>query len=194
MNVPRAVLFTRFPTPGLAKTRLVPAIGAAAAAQVHRQLTERTLARLREAGAAIEVHYTGAARDKFAAWLGDDLCYVEQPEGDLTARLLAALDPAPVMFFGADTPDLEVHHIEVAIAALRMNEVVIGPAEDGGYYMIGVAKPHEFLFTNMPWSSDAVFPETCVRLAARNITPVILETLSDCDRPEDLARWPWLIS
>lgn len=192
MNAPRAVLFTRFPTPGLAKTRLIPAIGATAAARVHRQLTERTVAMLREAGAEIEVHYTGAARDKFAAWLGDDLHFVEQLEGDLTARLLAALDPAPVIFFGADTPDLEVHHIEVAVAALQTNEVVIGPAEDGGYYLIGVAKPHAFLFTDMPWSSDAVFPETCARLATRGITPLILETLADCDRPEDLPRWPWL--
>ncbi len=194
MRAPRAVLFTRFPAPGLAKTRLIPALGAIGAARVHRQLTERTIARLRAAGAEIEVHYTGATRAEFASWLGDDLHFVEQPKGDLTARLIAALDPAPVIFFGADTPDLEAHHIEAVIAALRTDEVVIGPAEDGGYYLIGVAEPHVFLFTDMPWSSDAVFPETCARLAARNITPVILETLSDCDRPEDLPRWPWLIT
>ncbi len=192
MTMTRAILFTRFPTPGAAKTRLIPAIGAAGAARVHRQLTERTVTRLRGAAAATEIHFTGADEPAFAAWLGQDLTFVAQPEGDLTARLLAALDPAPVIFFGADTPDLGVHHIEAAIAALQSSEVVIGPAEDGGYYLIGVAKPHAFLFTDMPWSSDAVFPETCARLAARGIMPIILETLADCDRPEDLSRWPWL--
>ena len=194
MSAPRAVLFTRYPMPGAAKTRLIPAIGAARAAEVHQQLTQRTVERLRAAGVAIEIHFTGAPEADFVTWLGRDLSFVAQPEGDLTARLLAALDPAPVIFFGADTPDLEVHHIEAAVTALQSNEVVIGPAEDGGYYLIGVAKPHAFLFTDMPWSSDAVFPETCARLAARNIAPVILETLSDCDRPEDLPRWPWLIT
>lgn len=192
MSVIRAVLFTRYPMDGAAKTRLIPAIGARGAARVHRQLTERTVERLRAAGAMIEIHYTGAPEADFRAWLGHDLRFVAQPEGDLTDRLLAALDPAPVIFFGADTPDLEVDHIAAAIAALHTHEVVIGPAEDGGYYLIGVAKPHAFLFTDMPWSSDAVFPETCARLATRGITPVILETLADCDRPEDLPRWPWL--
>lgn len=194
MTIPRAVLFTRFPTPGEAKTRLIPALGAAGAAHVHQHLTDRTMARLREAAASIEIHYTGADEAAFGAWLGSDLRFVAQPEGDLTARLLAALDPAPVIFFGADTPDLEVHHVEAAIEALQTSEVVIGPAEDGGYYLIGVAKPYAFLFTDMAWSSAAVFPETCARLAARGITPAILETLSDCDTPEDVVRWPWLIT
>lgn len=194
MTIPRAVLFTRFPTPGTAKTRLIPALGEAGAARVHRQLTERTVKTLRGAAATIEIHYTGADEPEFAAWLGGDLRFVAQPEGDLTTRLIVGLEPAPVIFFGADTPDLAAHHVEAAIAALQTHEVVIGPAEDGGYYLIGVAKPHAFLFTDMPWSSDAVFPETCARLAARGIKPMILETLSDCDVPQDLARWPWLTS
>ena len=76
MTIPRAVLFTRFPTPGAAKTRLIPAIGEAGAARVHRQLTERTVKTLREAAATIEIHYTGADEPEFAAWLGGDLRFL----------------------------------------------------------------------------------------------------------------------
>lgn len=184
----RLVLFTRFPEAGKAKTRLIPALGAAGAALVHKALTERTLALMPGA----EVHYTGADAAAFTDWLGDGFTYVEQPAGDLTHRLLAALDPAPVIFFGADTPDLSAEHVAAAIAALETNEVVIGPAEDGGYYLIGVAKPFASLFTDMPWSTERVLPETLARLAVMGIEPAMLETLADCDRPEDVARWPWL--
>jgi uncharacterized protein len=186
--VTRLVLFTRFPEAGKAKTRLIPALGAAGAAQVHKVLTERTLALMTGA----EVHFTGADEVAFTDWLGNGFTYIEQPAGDLTDRLLAALDPAPVIFFGADTPDLSAAHISAAIAALETNDVVIGPAEDGGYYLIGVAKPFASLFIDMPWSTERVLPETLARLAAMGIDPVMLETLSDCDRPEDVARWPWL--
>ncbi len=197
MAYPRLAVFTRFPEPERAKTRLIPGIGAAAAAAVHRRLTERTVAILR-AGAgdcAVEIHYTGADAMAFRRWLGDDgLAYVPQPPGDLTVRLLAALDPAPVIFFGADTPDLSPAIVHGAVAALATHEVVLGPAEDGGYYLIGVAARHRFLFTDMAWSTATVLAETLNRLAARGMAPAMLPMLADCDRPEDLARWPWLMA
>lgn len=192
MPPPRLVLFARYPTAGACKTRLIPALGPAGAAEVHRSLTERTVAVLRASGAPVTVAYTGAVADAFAAWLGPDISLVEQAEGDLTARLLACLEPAPVIFFGADTPDLASHHVEAAIAALTDNDVVIGPAEDGGYYLIGMRTALPELLTDMPWSTDQVLPETLARLEAIGIAPVLLETLADCDRPEDLARWPGL--
>ena len=189
---PRLVLFARYPAPGACKTRLIPALGPEGAAAIHRRLTERTLELLCASGAPVTVAFTGAGADAFAAWRGPDVARVEQADGDLTARLLACLDPAPVIFFGADTPDLAAHHVEAAMAALNDHEVVIGPAEDGGYYLIGMRQPMPELLTDMPWSTDQVLPETLARLAARVIAPVLLETLADCDRPEDLARWPGL--
>lgn len=192
MTAPRLVLFTRYPTAGVCKTRLIPALGAAGAADMHRRLTERTVAVLRASGAAVEVAYTGASAAEFAAWLGPDVGLAEQVEGDLTVRLLACLDPAPVIFFGADTPDLSRHHVESAIAALASHEVVIGPAEDGGYYLIGMRRSMPELLIDMPWSTERVLPETLARLDRIGIAPVMLETLADCDRPEDLARWPGL--
>lgn len=201
MHIPRLALFTRYPAAGEAKTRLIPAVGAAGAAQIHRRLTERTVSTLvagaRLAGGgprAVEVHYTGAGEAAFRKWLGGELRYVAQPAGDLSARLLAALEPAPVLFFGADTPDLAADDVAQAVSAVVNGQTVIGPAADGGYYLIGIGAAHRFLFTDMPWSTPALLPETLARLAARRMVPRLLRPLCDCDTPDDLARWPWLVA
>jgi uncharacterized protein len=190
--MPRLVLFARYPTPGAAKTRLIPALGDKGAAKVHRQLTERTLNMLLSSGYPVELYYTGAAEADFRAWLGNDFTLTQQAEGDLTDRLMAALNPAPVIFFGSDTPDLALLHIMAAVEALAQQDVVIGPAEDGGYYLIGMRQALPGLLTDMPWSTDQVMPETLRRLSVMGVEPVLLETLHDCDRPEDLPLWPWL--
>ncbi len=194
MTTVRLVLFTRYPVPGSAKTRLIPALGADGAASVHMQLTERTVEILKQTGQQIEIQYSGGDANAIARWLGSDPSYVPQVEGDLTSRLLAAMDPAPVIFLGSDTPDLSAHHVNAAISALQKSDVVIGPADDGGYYLIGLAKPYPFLFQNMRWSTEHVMPDTLDRLRQHDIDFEILETLHDCDRPEDLERWPWLTS
>lgn len=188
----RLVLFTRYPVAGQAKTRLIPAIGPSAAAQVHKLLTERTIGLLSLGQHRVEVHYTGGTFNQFENWLGQEIRYVEQPEGDLTAKLLAAIDPAPVIFFGSDTPDLETKHIEAAVGALRDHDVTIGPAEDGGYYLIGMRQSLPSLFENISWSTEAVLEETLDRIEQHDLSVKLLETLSDCDRPDDLSRWPWL--
>lgn len=192
MQQPRLVLFTRYPVPGQAKTRLIPALGEAGAAAIHRKLAERTVAVMRESGLPMEIHFTGGRESDFEHWLGEGLAYREQREGDLGDRLRAAIDPPPVVFVGADCPNLAAKHLEQAGTALMENDVVIGPAEDGGYWLIGIAQNHGWLFADMDWGTDAVLPETLKQLAKRDIEPVLLETLADCDRPEDLDRWPWL--
>lgn len=191
-NPTRLVLFTRLPVAGQAKTRLIPAIGPSAAAEVHRKLTERTVKLLSLSMLSVEVQYTGGKIAEFKNWLGHEVDFVEQPDGDLSKKLLSAIDPAPVIFFGSDTPDLQAGHIEEAIEGLDNHDVTIGPAEDGGYYLIGIRQPLPYLFENMPWSTEAVFDETMKRMKRSNLSVKILETLSDCDRPDDLERWPWL--
>lgn len=185
-------LFAKYPLPGFAKTRLIPSLGPEGAAAVHRHLAGRTCKLLLETGQPVTVHYTGAEESRFRQWLGDGPDFALQPEGDLTARLLAAQIAGPQIFFGADTPDLSLAILEEAIAALARHSVVIGPAEDGGYYLIGMQTPLAYLFTDMPWSTENVLPTTVKRLEDAGIAPHILPTLSDCDRPEDLERWPEL--
>lgn len=193
----RLVLFTRLPVAGQCKTRLIPALGPDGAAKVHKSLTERTLAALMQGSGRVEVHYTGGDEAAMRGWLGDGPDLVAQADGDLGARLLAAMRGdaapfAPVLFFGSDTPDLTADHVQQAMAALASHDVVIGPAEDGGYYLIGMRRPMPQLFTDMPWSSPDLMAATMAVLAAQGIAPHLLERLSDCDTPEDLARWPWL--
>lgn len=190
----RLVLFARFPVAGQCKTRMIPALGPAGAARLHRLLTERTVAVLQRSGEPVTVAFTGSDHTAFAQWLGPDVGLVEQVDGDLTDRLLACLDPCPVIFFGADTPSLEPRHVTAAIQGMSSHEVVIGPAEDGGYYLIGMREAFPDLLTDMPWSTDQVLPETLSRLARRGVRPLLLETLADCDRPEDLAQWPELVA
>ncbi|GGE20292.1 hypothetical protein GCM10011529_28670 [Polymorphobacter glacialis] len=182
-------MFTRWPEPGRAKTRLIPALGADGAAALHRRLTERAVAACCASGLKVEVWVTGAPLADFAAWLGEHLLLVEQGDGDLGARLARAAATAPVVLVGADIPDLTAGHLRRAAAALADAPVVIGPAEDGGYWLLGLAAPMPPLFEGVAWGTSTVFADTVAKLA---VPPVTLETLADLDRPDDLAKWPAL--
>ncbi len=191
MAVPRVALFARYPTPGQAKTRLITAIGEAAAAALHRRLVERTLATVRASGLPFELRITGAPMEAFAGWLGGDVPLVAQGDGDLGERL--ARVPAPMLLIGGDCPDLVPAHLLAAAAAFDKAPAVLGPAADGGYWLFGLGRAMPHCFAAMSWGTDAVAAQTRARLADEGVTPVELETLHDCDRPEDLARWPWLL-
>ena len=194
MTAPRLVLFTRYPQPGHAKTRLIPALGAAGAAALHRRLTDATLATLLRMGLPVEVWVTGAPADAFAAWLGADVPIRQQGEGDLGARMDRALRPVPAILVGSDLPTLAASHIMQAVAALAKGQVALGPAEDGGYYLVGLPEPAPFLFEAMRWSTPGVLAETRRRLEAHATPYALLPTLPDLDRPDDLARFPGLLA
>ncbi len=185
----RIALFTRWPEPGKAKTRLIPALGAAGAADLHRRLTERTVATVHAAGLACEIRCTGADPQAFRDWLGPDVSVIDQGEGDLGQRLARAAADLPVLLLGADTPGLEPDHLRAAAAALAIAAAVIGPAEDGGYWLLGLASPAPQIFENIAWGSETVFADTVSRLTP---PPTQLARLADLDRPEDLPRWPGL--
>ncbi len=186
----RLVIFTRYPEPGLAKTRLIPALGAEGAAALHRRLTEQTLAAARMSGLTIEVRVTGAPHAAFVDWLGPDLSFVDQGDGDLGERLQRAAAPLPVLFIGSDLPDLSAAHLREAADLMQSGGTVLGPAEDGGYWALGLTHPADYVFTAMPWGTERIFRLTWARLTERGKTPILLPTLADCDRPEDLKRWP----
>lgn len=188
---PTVALFARYPVPGEAKTRLIPALGAEGAASLHRRLVMRTLAVMQTSGLPHTMWTTGAPHSTFAKWLGEDVPFVEQGEGDLGARL--ARVPAPCILLGADIPDLSVDHLKKAAAALAHVPIVLGPAGDGGYYLLGLAHPMPWLFTDMDWGSENVFGDTLRRITNRGEDYHLLDHLDDCDRPEDLERWPHLV-
>lgn len=190
----RLVIFTRFPEAGKAKTRLIPALGAEGAAALHRRLTEHTVREARASHLPVELRITGAPPAAFADWLGSDLAIIDQGEGDLGERLGRAAAPTPVLFIGSDLPDLDAAHLIGSADHLRRGHTVIGPAEDGGYWALGLPQPSPYLFEDMPWSTDRLFALTLQRLRERGVEPILLPTLADCDLPEDLARWPELIA
>ena len=191
MIQPIVTLFAKYPRAGEVNTRLIPALGPDGAAALHRRLTERTLETARASGLSVEVRYAGASREDFAAWLGD-VMLVEQGAGDLGARLGRV--KAPAILLGADVPDLHAGHLRAAAEALAEVPVAIGPAGDGGYYLLGFREPVAFLFEDMAWGTGEVLAETRRRLEERGVAYRLLEELSDCDRPEDLSRWPELLA
>lgn len=192
MTAPRIALFTRFPEPGRAKTRLIPALGAERAAALHRRLAERTLAAVRASGLPFELRVTGADAAAFRDWLGL-VPVVDQGAGGLGERLERAGPPYPTLFIGADAPDLSPALLQAAAAALAHADAAVGPAEDGGYWLLGLARPVPGVFADIDWGTAAVCEQTLDRLRAAGVAPALLPILADCDRPEDLARWPDLI-
>jgi uncharacterized protein len=182
----RVALFTRWPEAGKAKTRLIPALGPQGAADLHKRLTERSVATVRAAGLGLEIRSTGAGPARFRDWLGVE-SVIDQGEGDLGERLARTAETLPVLLLGADIPGLLPHHLTAAAAALATTPAVIGPAADGGYWLLGLAVPMPQLFTGIEWGTDAVLAATLAKLPPG--TPR-LDTLSDLDTPEDLAHWP----
>jgi rSAM/selenodomain-associated transferase 1 len=192
------MVFAKAPTPGRVKTRLVPALGERAAAELHRQLAERTLSTAVAAGlGAVELWCAPATDDAFFAACARQygISLRAQGEGDLGMRMARALEHAllggsPGLLVGSDCPVLTAEYLREAAAALAGgNDAVFGPAEDGGYVLIGVArKPSAQLFADIAWGEAMVMQETRARLSRLGWRWRELATLWDVDRPEDLPR------
>jgi rSAM/selenodomain-associated transferase 1 len=185
---PRIVIFARWPQAGKVKTRLASALGDDAAACIYRRLLDHTLGAAGDSGLPVELRVTGASCEAFEAEFGPRFCLREQGEGDLGDRL-ARVEP-PALVIGSDLPALTAELLREAAVSLEEHEVVIGPARDGGYWLIGLRQPMPWLFADMAWSTPAVLPETLGRLEARGIAPAMLPELADIDEPEDLALCP----
>ena len=188
MISPRLSIFARLPVPGQVKTRLVPALGEEGAARLYARLLALTVEVARESGLDFELRVTGGEVGAFQGLFGDDVPVVDQGDGDLGARM--ARVEAPALLIGSDCPGITAPLLRAAAGALEDRRVVLGPANDGGYYLIGYREPVPFLFEDMEWSTPKVLPETLARLAARGHGPAILPELADIDTAEDLAQWP----
>ncbi len=187
-------ILAKAPIPGLAKTRLIPALGEAGAATLQARLTARAVVTAMAAGtgpvtlwAAPDERHPAFAQlaERFAVALA------RQDDGDLGARMLAALAAAngPALVIGTDCPALTAEHLGAAADVLRQGtDVVVIPVEDGGYALIGARAAQPALFRDMRWSTPGVMAETRRRLAARGLTWREPVKLWDVDVPEDLER------
>ena len=180
-------ILAKAPVPGFAKTRLIPAIGAHAAAVLQERLTERTVATAREAALGdVTLWCTPGTTHRSFRDLG--VASRAQPDGDLGARMLAAFGARPTLVIGTDCPALTPAYLRGAAQALATHDVVLIPAEDGGYVLVGARIPHPELFTGMTWSVSSVLAETRTRIAGLALTSYELPPLWDIDTEADLAR------
>ncbi|TVQ08928.1 MAG: glycosyltransferase [Leptolyngbya sp. DLM2.Bin27] len=198
------MLFTRYPEPGRTKTRLIAHLGPAGAASLQRAMTEHVLGQVTAAAQqlplAVEVHFAGGSQAQMQSWLGDRVTYYPQGEGDLGARLGAAFGqnfragrPGAIAI-GSDCPALGTAHLTAAINALHQTDVVIGPATDGGYYLMGLRLPQPALFDAIAWGTGEVLAQTLAAAAAQGLTVELLTPLTDIDRPADLPQWEQILA
>lgn len=192
----RLILFTRYPEPGRTKTRLIPALGAQGAATLQRRMSELLVARMAEFvadfPANLEIRYADGNQQAMEAWFSSDIPCLDQGEGDLGERLHRAFAQTfaqgaqKVVVIGADCPRLTPALFAQAFAALEQEDLVLGPAMDGGYYLVGLNRLVPDLFAEIPWGSGEVLTATLKQAQALHLSTHLLEPLADVDRPEDL--------
>lgn len=189
------MLFTRYPEAGNTKTRLIPYLGAERAAELQRWMTASMAREMAELCPNIDrqIHFSGGGLSQMQAWLGQKFTYLPQFAGGLGNRLHQAFvqnfrsGMGAVIAIGADCPELNSHHLEQAFRQLQTHDLVLGPAADGGYYLIGLNRPQVQLFEKIPWGTGEVFERTVAIANRLNLSIATLEQLRDVDRPEDLA-------
>lgn len=195
---PRVVVFAKAPVPGYAKTRLIPKLGAAGAADVQARFIRQTLTTAcsipefeTSLWCAPDVH------DPFFLTCSEDfkIQLIEQAGADLGERMAAAFvalasDTRPLVLVGTDCPALTAQHLADAHTALQQgDDAVFIPTEDGGYALIGLRRNHADLFSSMPWSTPAVMAQTRQRMRTLGLRWRELTTLWDVDEPADHERW-----
>lgn len=195
MSDARLILFLKAPRPGLVKTRLAVALGAEAACAAYRKLVETLLPRLGGL-AGVELRFApDDARRDIEPWLREGWRAAPQGPGDLGTRLARAMESAfaqgakRVVVIGSDCPHVTTQDIADAWAALAGHDVALGPATDGGYWLIGLREPQPVLFTNIDWSTEKVLAQTLARADAAGLSVKLLRELADVDTPEDWRRF-----
>ncbi len=192
-------VLAKAPVSGLAKTRLIPRLGAAGAARVQRVFTLQTL---------IVAHT--ASTGPITLWCAPDTSHrffrvlsrrhgvrcAPQAVGDIGQRMAAAVhhhfahqSTPPLLIVGTDCPVRGSHHLQQAADALQQHDVVLIPAEDGGYVLIGLRRPVPGVFEGIAWSTPQVMEQTRQRLRALGVPWCELPTLWDVDEPADWDRW-----
>jgi rSAM/selenodomain-associated transferase 1 len=201
MNYPfaRLLVFTRAPRAGKVKTRLIPQLGAQGAADFHACLIHHCLRTVSRAGLCpVELWCAPSHHDPFfqhcREHYGVEL--YDQAEGELGERMHAALGSAlaraeSAVLIGTDIPTIEAGDLDEAFQAMQQGkDAVVGPARDGGYYLVGLKQPSRRLFEGIPWGTSTVFQETVSRLQRLDLDWLRLRELADVDTPEDYQRLP----
>lgn len=187
-------VFCKRPVPGQVKTRLAASVGRTRAAELYQTMIESTFRNLRKMETSrITVCFSPAkAYSFFLDWLGPDYAFLPQHGDTLGERMLHALQEQSRMgathiaIIGTDCPDLTANHLTEAFDLLDRADVVLGPCEDGGYYLLAVREPHPGLFEAIEWSTDRVLGQTLDAARRLGLNTELLATLRDIDTIQDL--------
>jgi len=183
---------------------MIPVMGDRGAANLQREMTEHILSRVVGQWAsndpAVEIRYEGGNEDLMRRWLGSQFEYVLQRGAGLGERMQRAFEDAfesgaaSAVIIGTDIPDLSEKVVKNAFALLKQKEMVLGPAKDGGYYLIGLSKTGfspdiSDLFSGIEWGENDVLKKTIDAATSLGIDYALVDKLEDVDLPEDLTVW-----
>jgi rSAM/selenodomain-associated transferase 1 len=192
------LVFLRWPEPGATKTRLIPALGAEGAARLYRILAETEMEATRPREHEYQRLLCFAPQDageRMEGWFpGED--FWAQPEGDLGRRMASAFDEGfrrgakRVALVGSDVPWVSRDLVTRSFEALAAADVVLGPARDGGYYLMALSGPQPELFLGVEWSTPRVLAVTRARAVALGLETHLVEPMDDIDALEDI-RVTW---
>ena len=179
------------PQVGTVKTRIAETAGAERACAIYRQLVDRVLANIAPLK-NVQLRFTpDDAADKIHPWLRTGWSAAAQGSGDLGERLHRAFQETfaegteGVVVIGSDCPEVGPSDVRAALKELKGHDIVLGPAVDGGYWLIALRAPHPELFSNITWSSDQVLAQTLARAKALGLRIQLLRILQDIDTEED---------
>ncbi|ADD68169.1 Protein of unknown function DUF2064 [Denitrovibrio acetiphilus DSM 12809] len=197
MNSLAHIVFIKYPQTGKVKTRLGASVGDMRAAEFYKLMVEQVLRSCYAPNIDTLLFIQPYERlDEFREWLGDEYTFYPQDGTDLGQKMFKALKAAfengyeKCVLTGTDIPDLNIDIICQADEMLNQHDAVIGPAEDGGYYLIGFNKNTltDVCFNKMTWSTDKVFEDTIKTFKEINYKISKLKTLSDLDDINDVRR------
>ena len=198
MGTTALVIFIRFPHSGKVKSRLARTLGPEKAAVFYRLCAQQIAWELEQVSGEVKKYLSysdNSDEDEIRHWIGSRFRLIPQAEGDLGQRLEQSFRGllkgvcGKAIIMASDVPDLSTGIINDAVSVLDNHDLVVGPCNDGGYYLIGMKKPHSELFKGISWSTDKVLEQTLTIAGEQGLRVVSLITLRDIDTGHDLKEW-----
>lgn len=189
-------IFFRIPESGKVKKRLAEQIGDELALKAYQAMLYETMKKV-ETLEGIDIYGFYEGNLQISVELPTTFTYIPQIGKDLGQRMSNAVaylfekGYGKVVLIGSDSPDLPFKFITEAFRLLSLHEIVIGPARDGGYYLIGMNKPLNLIFNNISWGSDEVLKKTLLMTKKANIKYSLLPEWYDIDDLEGLKQWKY---
>jgi len=188
------IVFVRYPVMGKVKTRLAATIGNSKATKVYKTVAENIINEIKKIPNCNKYIFYSVEEEKLLVkkWLGKGFYYAHQEGNDLGERMKNAFrmvfghGAEKAIIVGTDIPEITAENISGAIKSLENSETVIGPSNDGGYYLLGMKKFHPQLFENIEYSTNTVFKETKEKITSIGISNSVLNVLNDIDVEDDL--------